>query len=62
MARPLRWPQVIHYEVCDDLASVIIRDTPWKAMLGRDERDATTEEIAVLEAEYGPFLLADGEG
>ena len=38
------------------------RDTSWKAMLGKDERDATEEEIAALEAEHGPFLPADGEG
>ena len=31
-------------------------------MLGEEERDVTDEEIAALEAEYGPFLLADGEG
>ena len=37
-------------------------DAPWKAMLGKDERDATDEEIAALEVEHGPFLPADGEG
>ncbi len=31
-------------------------------MLGEDERDATGEEIAALEAENGPLLPADGEG
>jgi len=31
-------------------------------MLGEDERDATEEEIAALEAEHGPFRPADGEG
>jgi hypothetical protein len=36
-------------------------DTSWKAMLGKDERDATEEEIAALEAEHGRFLPADGE-
>jgi hypothetical protein len=41
---------------------VITRDTSWKAMLGKDERDATEEEVAALEAEHGPFLPADGEG
>jgi hypothetical protein len=41
---------------------MIDRDVSWKAMLGKDERDATEEEIAALEAEYGPFLPADGEG
>jgi hypothetical protein len=41
---------------------VITRDTSWKAMLGKDEREATEEEIAALEAEHGPFLPADGEG
>jgi len=30
-------------------------------MLGEDERDVTDEEIAVLEAEHGLFLPADGE-
>ena len=34
---------------------VITRDTSWQAMLGKDERDATEEEIAALEAEHGPF-------
>jgi hypothetical protein len=38
------------------------RDTSWIAMLGKGERDAAEEEIAALEAEDGPFLLADGEG
>ncbi len=38
------------------------RDASWKTMLGKDERDATEEEIAALEAEHGPFLPADGEG
>jgi hypothetical protein len=32
------------------------------AMLGKDERDATVEEITAVEVEHGPFLLADGEG
>jgi len=41
---------------------VIDRDVSWKAMLGKDERDATEEEIAALEAEHGPFLPSDGEG
>lgn len=31
-------------------------------MLGEDERDATAEEIAAIEAVYGPLLPADGEG
>jgi len=35
-------------EPCDDLLPMIGRDTPWKAMLGKDERDATEEEIAAL--------------
>lgn len=48
---------------CEDLLLMTIgRDTSWKAMLGKDERDATEEEIAALEAEHGPFLPADGEG
>lgn len=41
---------------------VITRDTSWGAMLGKDEREATEEEIAALEAEHGPFQPADGEG
>jgi hypothetical protein len=41
---------------------VISRDTSWKAMLGKGEREATQEEIASLEAEHGPFQPADGEG
>jgi len=38
------------------------RDTPWEAMLREDEREATEEEVAALEAAHGPFLPADGEG
>lgn len=38
------------------------RDTSWNAMLGEDEREATEQEVAALEAENGPFLPADGEG
>ncbi len=41
---------------------VIMRDTSWKAMLRKDERDATEKEVAALEGEHGPFLLADGKG
>jgi hypothetical protein len=41
---------------------MIAGDNSWKAMLGKDERDATGEELAALEAECGPFLPADGEG
>lgn len=41
---------------------VITRDTSWKAMLGKDEREATEEEIAALEAEHGLFLPTDCEG
>lgn len=41
---------------------VITRDTSWGAMLGEDEREATQEEVAALEAEHGPFQPADGEG
>jgi len=37
-------------------------DTLWEAMLGKDEREATEKEIVALEAAYGPFLPADGEG
>ncbi len=31
-------------------------------MLGKGERDATEEKIAVLEAEHGPFLPDDAVG
>ena len=31
-------------------------------MLGEGERDATAEEIATIEATFGPFLPLDGEG
>ena len=31
-------------------------------LLGKDEREATEEEIAALESEYGSFLLPDDEG
>jgi len=41
---------------------VITRDTSWQAMLGKNEREASKEEIAALEAEHGPFQPADGEG
>jgi hypothetical protein len=41
---------------------IVGRDTPWEAMLGEDEREATEEEAAALEAAYGPLLPADGEG
>ena len=41
---------------------VITRDTSWQAMLGKNERDATDDEVADLEAEHGPFQPADGEG
>jgi hypothetical protein len=35
----------------------------WAEMLERSGgRDATPEEFAAFEAEYGPFLPADGEG
>ncbi len=35
----------------------------WAAMLKRSGgRDATPEELAAFEAEYGPFLPPDGEG
>lgn len=34
----------------------------WEAMLDEGEHDAAEEEIAALEAEYGLFLPADGEG
>jgi len=30
-------------------------------MLGKDEREATEEEIITLEAEHGPFQPADDE-
>jgi hypothetical protein len=34
----------------------------WQAMLGEGERDATAEEIAAIDAAFGPFLPPDGEG
>jgi hypothetical protein len=39
-----------------------IETTSWRAMLRKDERDVSDEEIAALEAEHGPFQAADGEG
>jgi hypothetical protein len=39
---------------------VIARATSWKAMLGKDQRDETEDEIADLEAHDGPVLPADG--
>jgi hypothetical protein len=41
---------------------MITQDTSWQAMIEPAEREATDEEIAALEAEYGQFLPADGEG
>jgi hypothetical protein len=41
---------------------IIGRDTPWEAMLGEDESEATEEEVAAVEAAHGPFLPADGKG
>lgn len=35
---------------------------PWWAMLGEGERDATAEEVAAIDAAFGPFLPPDGEG
>jgi len=42
--------------------SLNIEEISWQAMLAGGEREATEDEIAVLEAEYGPFRPADGEG
>jgi hypothetical protein len=39
-----------------------VENTSWLAMLGKDEREVSDEEIAALEAEHGPFQAADGEG
>lgn len=39
-----------------------IETTAWRAMLGKDEREVSDEEIAALEAEHGSFQAADGEG
>jgi hypothetical protein len=39
-----------------------IQRTSWRAMLGKDEREVSGEEITALEAEHGPFQAADGEG
>ena len=41
---------------------VNIEDISWQAMLAKGEREAIEDEIAVLEAEHGPFQAADGEG
>ncbi len=42
---------------------VLAPDTSWKAILARhNAREATAEEFAAFEAEYGPFLPYDGEG
>jgi hypothetical protein len=46
----------------EQLASTTSCDTSWQAMLGKDEREATEQEIAALEAEHGRFQPADGEG
>ena len=48
--------------MCSTGELMMRRDTSWAAMLCKDERDATKEEIAALGAEHGPFLPADGEG
>lgn len=39
-----------------------IEPTSWRAMLSKDEREVSDEEIAALEAEQGPFQAAGGEG
>jgi hypothetical protein len=41
---------------------VNIEDISSTAILAKGEREATEDEIAVLEAECGPFQPADGEG
>ncbi len=42
---------------------VLAPDISWKAILAREgEHEATAEEFAAFEAEYGPFLPPDGEG
>jgi hypothetical protein len=41
---------------------VNIEDISWTEMLAEGEREVTENEIAVLEAECGPFQPADGEG
>lgn len=43
-------------------AQIVRAEISWRAMLGEDERDATAEEIAAIEAAFGPFLPPDGEG
>jgi len=61
----LWWDPGADYVLADEharISDVITRDTPWKAMLAEDEREATEEEIAAIEAEHGPFLPADNEG
>lgn len=54
--------RVHHHRGAQRHEFVITRDTSWQAMLGKDEREASEEEIAALEAEHGPFQPADGEG
>jgi hypothetical protein len=39
-----------------------LANTSWLAMLGKNEREVSDEEIAALEAEHGPFQPADDEG
>ena len=39
-----------------------VETTAWRAMLGKDEREVSDEEIAALEVEHGPFQASDGEG
>jgi len=46
----------------EQLASTTSCGTSWQAMLGKNEREATEEEIAALEAEHRRFQPADGEG
>ena len=45
---------------CDP--EIAVPDTYPAAMPEPDGRPATAEEFAAFEAEYGPFLPADGEG
>lgn len=36
-------------------AQAVMPETSWGAMLGEGERDASAEEIAAIEAAYGPL-------
>jgi hypothetical protein len=46
-----------------DGSLTLVPDTSWKAVQARTGgREATDEEFAAFEREFGPFLPPDGEG